>query len=66
MNTENQARSLMMRHHHAIKNRQQSMLGRVASEIGMDIDPTEHCHGTQGKPNSSFRVTYDRSRASLS
>jgi len=66
MKTENQARRLMMRHHHAIKNRQQSMLGRVASEIGMDIDASQHCQGTQGKPNSSFRVTYDRSGASFS
>ncbi len=66
MNTQAQARNLMMRHHHAVKNRQQSMLGRVATEIGMDITPSEHCQGIQGKPNSGFRVTYDRSHASLS
>ncbi|MGY6529366.1 MAG: hypothetical protein ACXITR_05505 [Cyanobacterium sp.] len=66
MNTENQARRLMMRHHHAVKNRQQSMLGRVATEIGMDINASEYSNGTQGKPNSSFRVSYDRSGASLS
>jgi hypothetical protein len=36
MSTEQQARALMMRHHHAIKNRQQSMLERSASEIGID------------------------------
>ncbi|MCA2815107.1 MAG: hypothetical protein IM477_22415 [Microcystis sp. M090S1] len=38
MSTEQQARALMMRHHHAVKNRQQSMLGRSASEIGIDND----------------------------
>ncbi len=38
MSTEQQARALMMRHHHAVKNRQQSMLGRSASEIGINND----------------------------
>jgi hypothetical protein len=56
----------MMRHHKMVKNRQQSMLGRTASEIGMDINPSEYWNPTQGKPNSSFRVSYDRSNASLS
>lgn len=66
MDTENQARALMMRHHHAIKNRQQSMLGRAAAEIGMEIDGSEYWGNIQGKPHSSFRATYDRSHASLS
>lgn len=66
MNTQNQARALMMRHHQMIKNRQQSMLGRTAIEIGMDINPSEYWNPTQGKPNASFRMSYDRSNASLS
>lgn len=66
MNTEDQARALMMRHHKIVKNRQQSMLGRTASEIGMDIDGSEYWSSIQGKPHSSFRVSYDRSNASLS
>jgi hypothetical protein len=61
MSTENQARSLMMRHHHNVKNRQQSMLNRAAAEIGMDLEGSDY-----GKPNSSFRQSYDRSNASLS
>lgn len=36
MSTQEQARALMMRHHHIIKNRQQSMLNRTASEVGLD------------------------------
>ncbi len=66
MNTQDQARALMMRHHKMVKNRQQSMLGRAASEIGMDINGSEYWSVIQGKPQSSFRVTYDRSGASLS
>ena len=36
MSTQEQARALMMRHHHIIKNRQQSMLNRTAAEVGLD------------------------------
>ncbi|TVQ44477.1 MAG: hypothetical protein EA365_10175 [Gloeocapsa sp. DLM2.Bin57] len=66
MSTENQARVLMMRHHHNIKNRQQSMLNRAASEIGLDLEGNDYWSNIQGKPNSSFRQSYDRSHASLS
>jgi hypothetical protein len=65
MSTQDQARALMMRHHKLIKNRQQSLLGRAAAEIGVDVDRDYNGH-IQGKPPSSFRTTYDRSRASLS
>jgi hypothetical protein len=66
MSTQEQARALMMRHHHLIKNRQQSMLGRAAAEIGMDIDTSEYWNHVQGKPHPSFSKSYDRSNASLS
>ncbi|WP_009633305.1 hypothetical protein [Synechocystis sp. PCC 7509] len=36
MSTQEQARALMMRHHHIVKNRQQSMLNRTATEVGLD------------------------------
>jgi hypothetical protein len=65
MSAQEQARSLMMRHHHLIKNRQQSMLGRAAEEMGLSVDVDNWTH-TQGKPDPSFRATYDRSNASLS
>lgn len=36
MNTQEQARIRMMVHQHQVKNRQQSMLSRVAAEVGID------------------------------
>ena len=55
----------MMRHHQMVKNRQQSMLNRAAAEIGVEVEEN-YWSTIQGKPQSSFRVTYDRSHASLS
>ncbi|NEP56863.1 MAG: hypothetical protein F6K31_07525 [Symploca sp. SIO2G7] len=66
MSTQEQARALMMQHRHLIKNRQQSMLGRAALEVGLRIDSIEGWSHTQGKLNPSFRNNYDRSSASLS
>lgn len=64
MSTQEQARALMMRHHHLIKNREQSMLSRTAAEIGLEgVDYWNHI---QGKPHPSFRATYDRSSATMS
>ena len=65
MSTQQQARALMMRHSHMIRNRQQSMLGRAAAEIGVDVDPN-YCSKIQGKTIPSFRQSYDRSGAALS
>ncbi len=64
MCVENQARALMMRHHNLIKNRQQSMLNRTATEVGVKAD--DYWGNIQGKPYSSFVTTYDRSHASMS
>ena len=64
MSTQEQARALMMRHHHLIKNREQSMLKRTASEIG--VDSLEYWNHIQGTPHPSFRATYDRSSATMS
>ena len=66
MSTQEQARALMMRHHKLIKNRQQSMLGRAAAEIGLDVEGTDYWSNIQGKHIPSFRQTYDRSNVSLS
>ncbi|HEY9905387.1 MAG TPA: hypothetical protein V6D43_23655 [Candidatus Sericytochromatia bacterium] len=66
MSTQEQARALMMRHHHLIKNRQQSMLGRAAAEVGLEVDTAEYWNHVQGKVHPSFRASYDRSNASLS
>lgn len=66
MSTQEQARALMMRHHHLIKNRQQSMLGRTAAEVGLPVDTGEYWNHIQGQPHPSFATSYDRSNASLS
>ena len=65
MSTEKKARALMNRHHHNVKNRQQSLLSRTAAEIGVDVD-RDYWTTIQGKPSSNFSQTYDRSDASLS
>lgn len=64
MSTENQARSLMMRHHQMVKNRQQSMLNRTATEVGME--DTHYWGHIQGKPQPSLQASYDRSHATMS
>jgi hypothetical protein len=38
MSAEQQARALMTRQNQTTKNRQQSMLGRAATEIGLEIE----------------------------
>lgn len=65
MSANEKARALMNRHHHTIKNRQRSLLRRTASEFGIDVD-NQYSSSIQGKTDSSFRKTYDRSDASLS
>lgn len=64
MSVENQARSLMMRHHNLVKNRQQSLLNRTAAEVGIEAD--DYWTNTQGKPSSDSRQSYDRSQATMS
>ncbi len=64
MCVENQARVLMIRHHNVIKNRQQSMLNRTAKQVGVEAD--DFWGNIQGKPHPTFRINYDRSRASMS
>ncbi|MBD2484818.1 hypothetical protein [Planktothrix sp. FACHB-1365] len=63
MGTQDQARSLMMRHHQMIKNRQQSLLNRVSDEVG--TEPGD-CTMIQGKPNSNATNNYGRSNATMS
>ncbi|TVQ55765.1 MAG: hypothetical protein EA366_10465 [Spirulina sp. DLM2.Bin59] len=66
MDTQGQARNLMMRHTQNIRNRQQSMLDRTASELGIDIGNNQHPNEIQGKPSSASRLNYDRSGSSMS
>jgi translation initiation factor 2 alpha subunit (eIF-2alpha) len=64
MSTQEQARALMMRHHHLVKNRQQSLLNRAAAEMG--VDTVETCNKIQGKLDPTFSHLYDRSSATMS
>lgn len=64
--TEEQARALMMRHYHLVKNRQQSMLQRAGEEVGLSGDVDKYWNPTQGKLDPGFRMNYDRSNASMS
>lgn len=66
MSASEQARALMNRHHHLVKQRQQSMLGRVNTEVGMPADAADYWNPVQGKPSSQARCSYDRSRSALS
>lgn len=66
MDTQAQARALMMRHHHMIRNREQCMLSRAAAEVGMPAEAANFNNHIQGKPHPSFRSTYDRSHVALS
>jgi hypothetical protein len=66
MSASEQARALMNRHHHQIKNRQQSMLGRINSEVGMPAEASSHWSHIQGKPSAGAESTYGRSRSALS
>jgi hypothetical protein len=66
MSTQEQARALMIRHHHMIKNRQQCMLSRAASEVGMPAETAHFWNHIQGKPHPTFSDSYDRSHVALS
>lgn len=61
------ARALMMNHHRQVKQRQQVMLSRLATSIGLDVNETaKYWNHIQGKVHPSFWATYDRSRVANS
>jgi hypothetical protein len=66
MSASEQARALMSRHHHWVKQRQQAMLSRTNAEVGMPGEGVSYWSHIQGKPSSSARSSYDRSGAALS
>ncbi len=61
MSIPDQTRALMVRHRQMIRNREQSMLTRRATEIGM---PSETAHLVHNK--STNVEGYDRSNVGLS
>ncbi|MEM1309281.1 MAG: hypothetical protein AAF722_16655 [Cyanobacteria bacterium P01_C01_bin.70] len=66
MTASEQARALMHRHHHTIKRRQQSLLSRANSEVGMPAESADYWGTIQGKPTARARQDYDRSGSALS
>ncbi len=66
MTTQEKARALMQRHYQAIKNRQQSMLGRTGEELGLPGEISHYWNPIQGKINPSAWKSYDRSNVTMS
>jgi hypothetical protein len=67
LDVQDRARTLMMNHHRSIKRRQQAMLTRLDSEVGLPVDEAaKYWNHVQGKVHPSFRATYDRSGAAFS
>lgn len=66
LSTQEKARLMLASHHQLVKRRQQSMLSRLAKEVGLTADVTQYWNRIQGKVHPSFWATYDRSRATIS
>ncbi|PIK88767.1 hypothetical protein SYN60AY4M2_03595 [Synechococcus sp. 60AY4M2] len=60
------ARRLMMGHQRAIRVRQQAMLVRGTERVGLQANVRNFWNRIQGKVHPTFRLTYDRSRVSMS
>ncbi|MGF1517334.1 MAG: DUF4278 domain-containing protein [Nodosilinea sp.] len=63
---EDRARMNMMGCHRSVKQRQQSMLSRLATEAGLPEDAAKYWNHIQGKVHPSFWATYSRGGASAS
>jgi hypothetical protein len=66
MSVNEQARSLMNRHNHLIRNRQQSLRTRTAAEVGLPIDTVRGTDYVQGKSSHDNIMAYEPSHAALS
>lgn len=62
----NRARMLMQKRNHNIKVRQQAMLERSVTEVGLDTNVSAYWNRIQGKVHPTFRLTYDRGGAVMS
>ena len=63
---ELQARTMLTNHHRNVKRRQQAMLTRLATQVGLDAGNARCWNHIQGKVHPSFWATYDRSHAATS
>lgn len=66
MASQDRARALMVNHHRMVKKRQQVMLTRLASTIGLSSENTNYWNHIQGKVHPSFWATYGRSHVGVS
>ncbi len=66
MSIQQQARALLSRHHHMIRNREQAMLLRTEAEVGLKADVTHYHSQIQGMTPHSFVQNYDRSTTAMS
>jgi hypothetical protein len=66
LSTEDKARLRMMNRHRSVKQRQQSMLARLATEAGLPAEAAHYWNHIQGKVHPSFWATYSRSGAAAS
>lgn len=66
LSTEDRARMSMMNRHRSVKQRQQSMLARLATEAGLPAEAAQYWNHIQGKVHPSFWATYSRSGAAVS
>lgn len=60
------ARYRMVSQGQAIKQREQSMLNRLAAQVGVDTNKWKFSNHIQGKIHPSFRLNYERTRAAFS
>jgi hypothetical protein len=64
---DEKARGLLLNRHRNVKRRQQAMMGRLATEVGLTVEEATHYwNHIQGKVHPSFWATYDRSGAASS
>lgn len=66
ISTESKARALMINKTNRIKKRQQTLLSRIAAEIGLSGNTGDYENRIQGKIHPTFRINYDRFGASFS
>lgn len=67
LDVQDRARTLMLNHSRAIKQRQQAMLTRLDAEVGIPVtEAARYWNHVQGKVHPSFRATYDRSASAMS
>ena len=64
--TEDKARLRMLNRHRVVKQRQQSMLTRLAAEAGLPAEAAQYWNHIQGKVHPSFWATYSRGGAAAS